>query len=743
MNLKFFTSARLRTFLNRRMARNSAVAFAAVICIVSASRGFDESAGGNSAGLRGILPEVTPDAIYDTAFEPLDGKWTEWGQQVANDVIDFYESEEELSVEEQRAALAGLKRKIGVMKKALDDSRYRSLHVPISTLHGALGRRVDMAEAVLDTLDVDEEAAKDIRLQAARRSLQNAVDDLANYLRPIRGGSAWLGYFNTNSLSDGNPDAAAAVKAKLANRGSLPEADQRDFVSRPAFGDFEAAVDQYLESVALAEQPLDREKLRESLAALVAAAEAYEADNSSEAAAALREAYNAASDIAPDGGQILSSVMRSHYFNYNLRIVASEAFLKRMVYDRRNETGPVCDFILGANVSGNQWTTTDVGLDLKPSNQSVRFDITLAGTTQSSTQGVTEQATIFTSGYHNFWAYKEVRFDGDSFSTSPARVSVNANNTTTGARTTISGFPIFGSIADSIAVRAAEKKRPQSEAIARGRVSSKVAPRLDSEVNEQFAQVNRDMESETNARLKELGLYPDAKSFRSTDTQMRASTRLMHSGEAGGGQPGSTVNSSNGLVAHVHESLMNNSMARLNLAGRTMTEADLQAEIEDFFSRLTGEEFKFEEDPDAVPEPAAEEEEEEKEPAVFIFPDSDPIRMRARDGVLTLIIRTGLKQPDDEDIPTQIIEVPLSFEIQGDNILVTSGEVAVKPVERPSSLTVQIARAGIVRSRIQDTLPDREFDRVIAIDRGDGQGTIDVKVTEIAALDGWLSVVVE
>ena len=161
----------------------------------------------------------------------------------------------------------------------------------------------------------------------------------------------------------------------------------------------------------------------------------------------------------------------------------------------------VDDVVLGAKVDGHQTTTGTVGIDLKPNNSVIEFDMTFNGVTQTNTQGVTDQATIFTSGYHTFGAQKKIHFDGDRFKTFPATMWVNANNTTTGARTGVSGLPLFGSIADSYAAGVARDKRGQSEAIASGKLRNRLIPEFNQEVDAEFSKsskaVRRGCHSET------------------------------------------------------------------------------------------------------------------------------------------------------------------------------------------------------------------------------------------------------
>ena len=732
-----------RVFRTGKTAWYALLSLCVISCIASSTWGFDEakSAKKNNVGLRGLLPAAVPDGLSAEAFGTLDGNWKEWGESVAGLVTKFYE-DESLDVAGQRQLIVTLQAKLNTMEKALADQRYRSLFDPLTTLHIRLISRVEVSEAVLDTLELDPKAAKTARLNAANQKLAKSLRQLEAYLKPMKNGDGWLAYVRAEQLSklSNNKQPMSSIpmlvslQSKFKQKSQMTSEVQRKFLAGEHFVAVENAVDAYLAIVQKADKPAGSSELRTELAKLVAALENYETSNSSVAAIAARSSFNAIRDIAPDGGELIADALRSHYFNYNVRVAVSEAFINRFMTQKRRVSGPVDDFILGAKVDGTQTTDTIVVIDLLPSNTAARFNLTLNGVTQSTTTGNTGEAVIYTSGYHTFISTKEVTFDGDIFRTHPARISVNANNTTTGATTSISNVLLFGNLADSYAVGEARRRRGQTEAIAVQRVSSRVLPEFNKEVDKKFSTANAELEAKVDIPLKQLNLFLSAESFRTTDNELLVNTRLMTDGELSGGAPNSSVTAPNGLVVSLHESWMNNAIDRMNLAGRTVTDKEMRQELEKSMSTVLGRDYKF------PPKPGAK---KDKDPTTFIFPESDPVRIQIDDGKLKLTIRTGLKQKDGkEDIPTQKITVSLSFKVEGDNLHINSSSIAVSPVERPKSNFVQIARAGIVRKKIKAAFPDRIVSRYKTIERDDRQ-PVKVAISDIKALGGWLSLVVE
>ena len=717
---------------------------AAAITLVCTSIGHLSLAGDAEQppqGLRGILPEFVPIGLLEDDFLTLGDSWSSWSADSAAEVASLYE-QEDLDVAGQRAALAILNKRIRTMEKALGNKAYAPIHKQLATINGRLSRRVAVATAVLDTLEMSPVAARKARVDAAGAEVAQSVESLGKYLSKIKNGDAWLKYIQAEELRSAVEAAASsevvsAVFTRLDDAGKMENEAQRRFVQRPQFLSVKQTLGEYIE-LASAKSPVkkDQSELRGALAELVSSLEAYEETRSLTSATAARDAYGDVRNLAADGGDHIADVLAGFYFNYNLRVVATESFLNKVAGYKHTDSGVVDDVVLGAKVDGRQTTTGTVGIDLKPNNSVIEFDMTFNGVTQTNTQGVTDQATIFTSGYHTFGAQKKIHFDGDRFKTFPATMRVNANNTTTGARTGVSGLPLFGSIADSYAASVARDKRGQSEAIASGKLRNRLIPEFNQEVDAEFSKSSKQLEEDVIPKLKENGLFPSARTYRSTGDAVWIGTRLMDDDNLGGDAPTFSTRVAGSAAIHLHETLLNNSLDMLPIAGGSFTEQELGEQIEVALQTLLGDNFKL---PGGVKEGEAEAAKEDK--TRFIFPDQDAIRIHTQDGELTLVLRMGLQPEGDDLIPTQEITVPLMFSIEGTDIVIEAGAVSVSAVEAVSPLK-QIPRAGIVKAKIQKALPTRKIDRMITLKRKTG-GPVDLAITEIRPNAGWLTITIK
>ncbi len=278
-----------------------------------------------------------------------------------------------------------------------------------------------------------------------------------------------------------------------------------------------------------------------SLATCWVELEEYETNGSTVGANNARVAYNELKAFAPDGGARLSELMRAHYYNYNLRVAASEGLLRKIMGDHKSEASWINQCVMGARINGQQCTNTNVTVDLRPSSDSARIALVVDGTVQANTTGYTSQATVFATGNHYFRAEKDVFLNGSGVSSSPATVGANANTHVYGAKTKHSGFPIIGRIADGIALDIAQSKSGEANAYTAQQIRDEVGPRLDSEAQSKFDKANLELETRVWGPLREQGMYPDTMSWSSTDSEALIRTRLMDIDELGGANPAPTV----------------------------------------------------------------------------------------------------------------------------------------------------------------------------------------------------------
>lgn len=706
----------------------------ALTLLGGASLGFalNQDAPADPVGLQGIWPDFPPPSLSADAFAALGGNWASWSEQAAIDVAELY-SVADKDLKAQQAALETIKSRVRVLERALRDPAYSMIRDELTSVLVPLKLRAELFEASLNAVTGNAQAAAGPARDAARNEVRAALSALENDLRSIPNGEAWLPYVKArevrNSLdTPALADVLANLPAKLDPNAEGRNDQQKSFLNRQNFRRFANAVNSYLASVRVAQEGADVAALRDRLATLVQTVDAHEASPTSENA---RKIYEARAALAQAAGPItkpIDDLIRKHYLNYNFRLVADESFLSKLVATSDINTGPVTDYFMGARIYGNQQTTTNANLEFVPSEDVARFNLTVNGVSNSRTNAYTNQATISSVGQHQFNASKPVIFDGDLFTLGPAEVAVNPSIRHVGAATKYDNilFGLFKGMIRRRAMSEANARLPAGRAHAAERVRENVLPEFNSEVDQQFGELNADLAG-FESRMRKKGVAPRSERVRTTSDRFLLDAAIREEGEVSGSPPNIGSTRGVGFTAQIHESLLNNAADRWGFAGRTMTDDQVRAELEKWFEELLGRDIESKKD------------EKPSEPTTLIFSETDPIRFQARNGALVLILRAGIVQEDGEEIPPQIVEVPLNLSVQGNQIMIERGTIIVSPVDPPQSRATQIARAGVMRRKLEEAIKGGTRDATIDIDRGD-RSPMTLRIQRIDARGGWLTI---
>src|SRR5690606_23027889 len=87
-----------------------------------------------------------------------------------------------LGAEGQRAAIEKLKQKLQVMQESLQDSQYKTIFSGLVTMEGRLARRINLADAILNSLSSDIEGARQAQVDAQLGDVSGAVENVKSYL---------------------------------------------------------------------------------------------------------------------------------------------------------------------------------------------------------------------------------------------------------------------------------------------------------------------------------------------------------------------------------------------------------------------------------------------------------------------------------------------------------------------------------------------------------------------------------
>ena len=164
-------------------------------------------------GLRGILPDAVPVDLTG-AIAALPDNWKGWGTALSSELTALYETPD-TDVAAQRQAIAKLRQRMESARKHVVDPQYRSILNVLVSISGGLKRRLDTAEAALDTLERGPEMRSE-KVGAARNRVAREAQALDAYLGKVRNGSGWGKYLLVgevrNAVSQSAPEDAKFIR---------------------------------------------------------------------------------------------------------------------------------------------------------------------------------------------------------------------------------------------------------------------------------------------------------------------------------------------------------------------------------------------------------------------------------------------------------------------------------------------------------------------------------------------------
>ncbi|MFN9372494.1 MAG: hypothetical protein ACK6D3_11480 [Planctomycetaceae bacterium] len=688
-----------------------------------------QSEGAPPSGLTGVLPAASP-AELEATLAQFPENWKPWADAVQADLNSLY-TDQTLDAAAQRKLLAKLRRSEATARQYLGDSRYRGLSNLLMPLKGGLKRRLDLAEAVLDTVETSP-ALREQRRSTTARELNNAAANASNDLNLVSTGQGWRTYLQPSetmaAYASQDPakllNQAATVKDRFAQ---APTDDAtRTFLQRPAIAAYRRAADNHLGASA------SPEGLRQAAGELLNALEQFEDGHSSTFAREARDAYAKVVSLAPDGGARITQALRQNYFNYNVRFHAPESFINRFIAESRQDSSRINEFVSEAQVSGSQTTLSNVGVDVQPSANGALMNLVLNGTVNSATLASTDQAQVSIFGNANFNASKAIVFDGERFAVGQTLVGANARNLLGNIDTKYDGIPIIRRIAQNMAYDEASSRLGEGEQMVVNRIRSEVASKLDAEIGREFGpfgELPRKL-NERIAALRKYRLFPTPLNWSSTSNEIRMVGRIMEGAELGGSEPDPSLINPRGITVLLHQSALNNGIDRLGFAGQTLTDDEMRTKLQKHLEDLLGQKVNL---GGATKNVSA-----ESAARLLSFDSQDPILIEAIDNQLELTIRAGLKQEGKEEIPPHLIRIPLKITALNEGIQISPGKVAVETVDKTES---QAVRAGVIKKKIEEAFTEQLVKRSTTIQRGNRLFTMAVSM--VATNEGWVYVWVE
>ena len=354
-------------------------------------------------------------------------------------------------------------------------------------------------------------------------------------------------------------------------------------------------------------------------------------------------------------GQQLKQI-RGMYASKNLKVIIDESFVQRLAAKPVARPQSVNECILGTRVTGNAFMSGNVSLNLLPMQNGIGFQLDLNACMTSQSKGYNRGIVFNTVSSSPVLATKQVFVSESGVSSPPASVS-------TQLQTSIQSIEHRSRLVRRIAGKKAAEQKPQSEAVAEGRLQNRVCQEFTEQVDSQVAQAQPrlvEMRNKTFPELGRLGVTKPQLDLSSTDISILAGATHIEPGQLAAPSDCPLPRPANvSAIGQIHESALCNAMATI-LGGRTIRNYALG----DYIKQVTGK----------VPDDLKDEIEGEE--WSITFNPSQPVRIEFDDNNIAITVRivrmTRGKQLQDDAVSItakylpQIVDSRITLTRQGD-----------------------------------------------------------------------------
>ena len=349
-----------------------------------------------------------------------------------------------------------------------------------------------------------------------------------------------------------------------------------------------------------------------------------------------------------------ADVIQLYYRNGNFRLTISEAFMNRLLPQLPTIAEPVSETIQGAVVSGRSRVSNEVIVNLVPDAHQLNFQIQTNGRVQSDTVAKTKGFRIMNQGHATFDVYKKISVNANGIDASQKAYSTStARQLLVGIQSKIDNVPVFGKLARRVAAKKVHEQSPEANQMFRRKVTQAAEARVEEEIAKQVDVVRTAANKNLLQPLIELDLNPTPLGLKTTESEIEIRYRLAGRDQMAANTARPATSNRSMVTIQLHQSLVNNVIARLGLNGGSFTGQELAKHLQDVLGL----------DVDASSD-------ENQKDAQFKFAELDPIRIDFKDGRVNVVINLDSLQVGGAAKPIRRLSITAAYTIEADGMQV-------------------------------------------------------------------------
>lgn len=412
----------------------------------------------------------------------------------------------------------------------------------------------------------------------------------------------------------------------------------------------------------------------------------------------------------------LAQAIENNYRVANLRMVISDDLLQRMMPKQDPRHQRIRQVVMGMEARGNTTTTSNLKIEFVPDEHRLRFVMQVTGMIHARALSEAGIVTIHTRADSDYVVLKNFEFTLAGLQAEPAMADAHTRSRLRGVDSPLEPVPLLGSVLEGYVRDRFRNSKRAAERELRRTIMTKVIEQVEKETDTQIVDANERLKKHLLDPLRGLELEPTVAALQTTKDRMTIRLRLAGDDQLAANTPRPRAPSDSLASIQMHESALNNILARLELDGREFSQAELNQWVAKKLNRQI------------------EQVDGNLRDDVFLkFAPHDAVRARALEGRVELTLSLAELRAEGSRYRNFVVRVHYRPDDAS-----TSGELArdgvVQLIGQGLGPKAQIALRGVFSKTFSK---DRRF-RLLPQRFAKEDQLSDVGITQMVIQDGWL-----
>ena len=444
----------------------------------------------------------------------------------------------------------------------------------------SLQRRVEVWQAVQACLDDTS-----IRLSGAhsahiaRSQVARSITDVEKFLESASDRTGWRSFLLLDELShwahsqmddwqQGNRLARNYLSRVRWERLDDP---QRKIVGHQSISDLTGSL------AAWSRNPVDYRQLLTSL-------EKVEQDSNSKQVQSVADTISILRHPDSAHQQRLANTLNTHFRNANLRLTVSKQMIERFLPEGQYEVRPVRERILGADTKGDSAVRTQLSVQLQPDPSAWNVLLQVKGDLVSDTRSSKGPAVFHNSSTAQVASQRNVRMSPMGYQvSSTGATQVSSQEQLQKMSTDFDGLPVIGDFARLIVREQFNQKKGLAKRITQRKISQEADQAFDDKLEEALQKAQQELQQRILGPLERLTLDPLVVSMSTTEDRLSIRYRLASENQLTSHTPRPRAPSDCLTSFQIHQSVINNTIEKTQLSGRSWTLTELYQRLGEMF----------------------------------------------------------------------------------------------------------------------------------------------------------------